>query len=179
MNEILEDTFRHFWDLSKKIGKNFNILLVVEFAMNNSWNATINHTPFMLNCGQNLDDPTIAWLQKRNPAVNEFVGRWSEQLVRARELLRAAQDKYKQYAVLKWSDPPMYRPGDEVLLKTKYFCLTLGLTAKLAPWWAGQFKVIKAVGLFGLAYTIKLPPIVQNMHPTFHVSALRPYNRSI
>jgi hypothetical protein len=72
MNEILEDTTRHFWNLSKKIGKNFKILLVVEFAMN-SWNAKINHTPFMLNCGQNPDDPTIAWLQKRNPAVNKLV----------------------------------------------------------------------------------------------------------
>jgi hypothetical protein len=68
--------------------------------------------------------------------------------------------------------------SDEVLLKTKYFRLTRGLTAKLAPRWVGPFKVIKAVGSFGLAYKIELPRIVQSMHPTFHVSALRPYKRS-
>lgn len=75
----------------------------------------------MLNYGQNPHDPTIAWLRDCNPAVNKFVGRWSEQLVQARELLRATQDMYKQYADRKRSDPPIYQPGDEVLLKTKYF----------------------------------------------------------
>jgi hypothetical protein len=80
------------WVLSKKIGKNLH---VVEFTKNNSWHASIQNTPFMLNYGQNPDDPTIAWLRECNPAVSKLVGRWSEQLVRARELLRAAQDKYK------------------------------------------------------------------------------------
>jgi hypothetical protein len=176
MNGILEDTLRHFVGPFQRDWE--ERLPVVEFAMNNSWNASIQNTPFMLNYGQNPDDPTIAWLRECNPAVNKFVGRWSEQLVRARELLRAAQDKYKQYADRKRSDPPIYQPGDEVLLKTKYFRLTRGLTAKLAPRWVGPFKVIKAGGSFGLAYKIELPRIVQNMHPTFHVSALRPYKRS-
>jgi hypothetical protein len=40
----------------------------------------------MLNYGQNADDLTIAWLRERNPAIKNFVGRWSEQFVRAREL---------------------------------------------------------------------------------------------
>jgi hypothetical protein len=176
MNGMLEDTLRHFVGPFQRDWE--ELLPVVEFAMNNSWNASFQNTPFMLNYGQNPDDRTIAWLRERNSAVNKFVGRWSKQLVRARELLRAAQDKYKQHADRKKSDPPIYQPGDEVLHKTNYFRLTRGLTAKLAPRWVGPFKVIKAVGSFGLAYKIELPRIVQNMHPTLHVSALRPYKRS-
>jgi hypothetical protein len=77
----------------------------------------------MLNYGRDPDDPTFTciWLRDRNPAVNKFVGSWSEQLARAKELLRAAQEQYTQYADRKRSDPPIYKPGDEVLVKTKYF----------------------------------------------------------
>jgi hypothetical protein len=132
MNGILEDTLRHFVGPFQRDWE--ELLPVVEFAMNNSWNASIQNTPFMLNYRQTPDDPPIAWMRECKPAVNKFAGRWSEQLFRARELLRAAQDKYKQYADRKRSDPPIYQPGDEVLLKTKYFRLTRGLTAKLAPW---------------------------------------------
>jgi hypothetical protein len=76
MNGILEDTLRHFVGPFQRDWE--ELLPVVEFAMNNSWNASIQNTPFMLNYGQNPDDPTIAWLRECNPAVNKFVGRWSE-----------------------------------------------------------------------------------------------------
>jgi hypothetical protein len=57
------------------------LLPVVEFAMDNSRHASIQNTPFMLKYGQNIDDPTIAWLRERTPAVKKFVGRWFKQLV--------------------------------------------------------------------------------------------------
>jgi len=90
-----------------------------------------------------------------------------------------------------------------VLLKTKFFKLATGLTPKLAPRWVGPFKVlvrarsrgfpravmacplcntpfkvVHAVGPYKLAYKLELPEVVKRMHPTFHVSALRPYLRS-
>ena len=71
-NGVLEDTLRHFvgpfqddWD---------DKLAVAEFAMNNAWNSSIQNTPFMLNYGQNPDDPTIHFLRQRNKSVNAFVG---------------------------------------------------------------------------------------------------------
>ena len=45
-------------------------LAVAEFAMNNAWNSSIQNTPFMLNYGQNPDDPTIHFLRQRNKSVN-------------------------------------------------------------------------------------------------------------
>ena len=175
-NGVLEDTLRHFvgpfqddWD---------DKLAVAEFAMNNAWNSSIQNTPFMLNYGQNPDDPTIHFLRQRNKSVNALVGRWSEQLAKAKECLQAAQDRQKAAANKHRRDAPDYQPGDEVLLHTSYFKLAAGKSRKLAPRWVGPFKIVKAVGKAKLAYQIELPDVVRNMHPVFHVSALRPYNRS-
>ena len=177
-NGVLEDTLRHF------VGSYQNDwedkLAVIEFAMNNSWNSSwnssIQNTPFMLNYGQNPDDPTIAWLRKRNPAVNKFVGRWSEQLKDAKQCLKAAQERMKTYADKHRRESPDYQPGDEVLLNTKMFRLSSTASRKLAPRWVGPFKIKRAISK--LAYELELPQVVQHMHPVFHVSALRPYLRS-
>ena len=89
VNGVQEDTLRHFvvpyqndWD---------DLLAPVEFALNNSWHHSIRNTPFMLNYGQVPDDPTVAKLRSLNPAVNTFVGKWSEQLALAKLCLEAAQ----------------------------------------------------------------------------------------
>jgi hypothetical protein len=92
-NGILEDTLRHFvgpyqtdWD---------DYLAVAEFAMNNSWNQSIPNTPFMLNFGQHPDTPSALALRSKNPPVDQFGGKWSEQLVRAKRCLamEAAQQR--------------------------------------------------------------------------------------
>jgi hypothetical protein len=57
---------------------------MAEFAINNAWNQSIDKTPFMLNCGQTPDTPEVVALRSMNPAVNKFVGKWSEQLNRAK-----------------------------------------------------------------------------------------------
>jgi hypothetical protein len=63
-NGILEDALRHFvgpyqdnWEET--------LLPVVEFAMNNVWDTSIQNTPFMLNYGQNPDTPFISELRSR------------------------------------------------------------------------------------------------------------------
>ena len=175
-NGVLEDALRHFvgpyqndWDTH---------LPAVEFAMNNAWNESIQNTPFMLNYGQHPNDPTLLEIRERNPAVNRFVGKWSKQLTRAKQCLRAAQDRYKASADKRRREPPDYQPGDEVLLKTSFFKLATGFTPKLAPRWVGPFKVLNAVGPYKLAYKLELPQVIQRTHPVFHVSALRPYLRT-
>ena len=173
MNGVLEDTLRHFvgpyqtdWD---------ERLAVAEFAMNSAFNASVQATPFMLNYGQTPDDPTIAALRSKNPAVNKFVGQWDKQLVHAKKCLKAAQDRMKVYADKHRRPAPEYKPGDQVLLRTKCFKLQSQLCKKLAPRYVGPFKVIKAIEPHKLAYKIELPPHLARMHPVFHVSALKEY----
>ena len=174
-NQVMEDTLRHF------VGPYQNdwedLLPVMEFAMNNAWNSTIQNTPFMLTYGQHPDDPTTAQLRHRNPAVNLFVGKWSEQLARAKRHIHLAQERQKVAADRGRRDAPEYQPGDEVLLNAKYFKRPEGSSRKLLPRWVGPFKIVRAVGHHKLAYEIELPPVVKHMHPVFHVSALQPYRR--
>jgi hypothetical protein len=176
-NGVLEDTLRHFVG---PFQNNWEELLpVAEFAMNNAWNTTIQNTPFMLNFGQNPDTPVIASLRSRNSTVNQFVGRWSEQLSKARDCIQVAQQRQKQYADRHRRAAPIFKPGDEVLLSIKQLRLRGGFKAKLAPRYVGPFKVLSNIGPNNLAYRISLPSHLSRMHNVFHVSALKPYLRSM
>ena len=171
-NGILEDTLRHF------IGPYHSAwedgLAVVEFAMNNAWNESIQNTPFMLNYGQHPNDPVSARLRSQNQQVNRFVGNWHEQLKRAKQCIAAAQQRHKHAADKKRRPAPEYKFGDQVLLKTSFFNVAKGFCRKFAPRWVGPFTV-KKVSKNKLAVTLSLPDKAKRMHPVFHVSALRPY----
>ena len=175
-NQVLEDTLRHFVGPYQQDWE--KILPVAEFAMNNSFNSSIGMTPFMMNYAQNPRDPTTAWIEHRNPAVNKFMGRWSEQLARAKQHLADAKSRQKRFADKHRRDTPVWVPGTEVLLSSKFFRLPESQTRKLSPRWIGPFKVVKAVGNHHLAYELDLPQALNRMHPVFHVSALREYKRS-
>ena len=152
-----------------------DLLAPAEFAMNNSWHHSIRNVPFMLNYGQLPGDPTVAKLRSFNPAVNSFVGKWSDQLAREKLCLEAAQQRMKHYADHKRTPAPRFQPGDQVLLNIKNFRLQSGLCRKLAPRFIGPFKVIEPVGPSQLAFRLDLPSGLR-IHPVFHVSALKPYH---
>jgi hypothetical protein len=84
-NGILEDTLRHFVGPYQTDWGAY--LAVAEFAMNNAWNQRIQNTPFMFKFGQHPDTPEVVALPGRNPAVNKFIGKWSDQLARAERCL--------------------------------------------------------------------------------------------
>ena len=172
VNGVLEGTLRHIvgpyqqdWD---------EVLAPAEFALNNSWHHSIRNTPFMLNYGQNPDDPTVSKLRSLNPAVSQFVGKWSDQLARAKKCLEAAQQRMKHFADKKRRSAPQFQPGDRVLLSVKNFRLQSGFCRKLAPRFVGPFRVIEPVGNSKLAYRLELPEGLR-IHPVFHVSALKAY----
>ena len=174
-NSVIEDMLRHFvgpyqtdWD---------QYISVVEFAMNRTWQATIQNTPFMLNYGQNPNTPQVQTLRSHNRSVNKFIGKWSEQLRRAKRCIRSAQDRQKQQADKRRSLPPPFKPGDEVLVSTKHFKLHEGVKRKLSPRYLGPYKVLRIIKP-QLAYELELPCSLSRVHPVFHVSSLRPYFRS-
>jgi RNase H-like domain found in reverse transcriptase/Reverse transcriptase (RNA-dependent DNA polymerase)/Integrase zinc binding domain len=173
-NGILEDTLRHFvspyqqdWD---------KLLAVAEFAMNNAYNESIKTTPFMLNYGQSPDTPVIAALRRKNPNVNKFVGRWSEQLKEARDCLEAAQQRQKYHADKKRRPAEELAVGDYVLISMKHFELVPGLKLKLAPRFIGPVPITAVIGPKHLAYRVELPPPLHRKHNVFHVSSLKKYH---
>ena len=109
-NSVMKDTLRHFVGPYQKYWE--ELLPVVEFSMNNSFNSAIQNTPFMLTYGQHPDDHASAWLRHRNAAV-DYV-RWSEQLARARKHIAVAQQRMEQNADKHRRPAPEFKPGDEV-----------------------------------------------------------------
>ena len=64
-----------------------------------------------------------------------------------------------------------FSEGDQVLLSSRN--LPLEGTRKLALRWMGPFKVLQKIG--PVAYRLELPVRWSTVHPTFHVSLLRPW----
>ena len=70
--------------------------------------------------------------------------------------------------------------GDKVMLKLPHKVLRkfrMGVIHKgLMPKYNGTFEVVKRVG--SIAYRLKLPERLK-VHPTFHVSLLKPYHEDL
>lgn len=74
------------------------------------------------------------------------------------------------------SDEPELREGELVYLSTKNLKMPTNRARKLCPRFIGPYKVLSCYPE-KLSYTIELPTALQKrrIHPTFHVSLLRPY----
>jgi hypothetical protein len=128
-NGILEDTLHRFVGPYQRDWDQH--LAVAEFAMNNADHSGICNAPFMLNYGQHPVDPVLATLQHTNPAVSKV--------------------KHRRPA-------PDYLPGDQVLLKAKFFQLSPGLSKTLSSRWVGPFTIKEVLHPHKLAVRLDLPP---------------------
>ena len=77
----------------------------------------------------------------------------------------------KQQADRRRRPTPVYRVGQRVWLSTKDIPIRGG-TRKLAPWHVGPFVVSRIIS--PTAVRLRLPPTMRRIHPTFHVSRLKP-----
>ncbi len=98
MNRVLEDMLRHYvnpyqndWD---------EYLTVVEFAINNAFQTSIQNTPFFLNYGQHPMTPLTLQVdqQVRVPGAVKFLNDNVEAIRQAKACLVATQDRQKAYA---------------------------------------------------------------------------------
>ncbi|KAJ0812671.1 putative chromatin remodeling & transcriptional activation CHROMO-DOMAIN family [Helianthus annuus] len=89
-----------------------------------------------------------------------------------RTKLKAAQDRQKAYAD-KRRRPIEFQVGDFVLLKVSPWkgIIRFRKRGKLGPRYIGPFKILARVGR--VAYRLELPPALEGIHNTFHVSQLR------
>ena len=77
----------------------------------------------------------------------------------------------KQLADRRRIPAPTYRVVQRVWLSTKNIPIQGG-TRKLAPCFVGPFNIIKVIS--PTAVRLRLPPTTRRVHPTFHVSRLKP-----
>jgi hypothetical protein len=176
-NRVLEDVLRHY------VSKNQNDwdmhLTAAEIAVNSSVQASTNFTPYYLNCGCN---PTFTFNSAVPSTQNELASQMlltlQQNLDAARSNMMEARDRQTHYAN-KQRREFIFKEGEEVLLSTKYISLKPGIAHKLSARYTGPFKIIQVVS--PVAYKLDLPNdwiSRKRIHPVFHVSLLKKYNRN-
>ncbi|KAL4032615.1 hypothetical protein IC575_005695 [Cucumis melo] len=173
LNQVLEDMLRACalefpgsWD---------SHLHLMEFAYNNSYQATIGMTPFEALYGKCCRSPVcwgeVGWQRLMGP---ELVQSTNEAIQKIRSRMHTAQSRQKSYADVRRKDLE-FEVGDKVFLKVAPMrgVLRFKRRGKLSPRFVGPFEILERIG--PVAYRLALPPSLSTVHDVFHVSMLRKY----
>jgi len=150
-------------------------LPLIEFAYNNSYQASIQMAPFEALYGRKCRSP-LCWveLSERRMFGPDLVDQTAVQIDKIRKRLLTAQSRQKSYADVR-RKPLEFEEGEHVFLK---LTPTTGAgrsikVKKLHPRYIGPFQILSRVG--SVAYKLALPPHLSKIHDVFHVSQLKKY----
>ena len=168
MNRLLEETLRHY--VNDNQSNWVNLLPMAEFAINNSWNSSIQSTPFYLNFGQH---PRLPADPNSDAPVHttSFASRFHAALGSAKHALAKAHEKMKKINI---GTPIAYHVGQQVLLSSKNLAHHPSLSRKLMPKWVGPFTIIDTITKDAQVVAVRLQ-LPWPIHPTFSTSIVKPY----
>ena len=150
-------------------------LSLIEFAYNNSYQASIGMAPYEALYGRRCRTP-ICWdeMGERKLIGPELVQMTTDKIKVIRDNLKIAQDRQKSYADKRRKDLE-FQVGDKVFLRISPWkgIIRFGKRGKLSPRFIGPYEVIGKVG--EVAYRLELPAELSRIHNVFHVSMLRKY----
>ena len=150
-------------------------LPLIEFAYNNSYQATIGMAPYEALYGRKCRSP-IHWYEtgERKYLGPELVEQATEAIRTIQQRMKTAQSRQKSYADVR-RRPLEFEIGDKVFLKVAPIrgIMRFGKKGKLSPRYVGPFEVLERIG--AMAYRLALPPPMAGVHDVFHVSMLRKY----
>ncbi|GKA72912.1 putative reverse transcriptase domain-containing protein [Tanacetum coccineum] len=127
-------------------------LLLIEFSYNNIYHSSVRCASFKALYGRKCRLPIL----------------WAE----IKDRLKAARDCQKSYADRR-RKPLEFSVGDHVLLKVSPWkgVVRFEKKGKLTPRFVGPFEITKRIGT--VAYRLRLPEELNDVHDTFHVSNLK------
>ena len=150
-------------------------LPLIEFADNNSYQASIQMAPYEALYGRPCQSP-ICWTEVGESSIIglDLIINTSNKVGMIRKRLLTAQSRQKSYADVR-RRPLEFKVGDHVFLKVmpKRGVIRFGKRGKLSPRYIGPFEVLERVG--AVAYRLALPPSLSTVHEVFHISMLRKY----
>ena len=146
----------------------------VEYAHNTLVNASTGLSPFMASLG--YQPPLFPELEDEIavPSVQTHLRRCRHTWKRIRAALLRASSRSQLQANKHRLPPPQYAPGQKVWLRAKDLPLK-GVPPKLSPRFIGPFERETIINL--CAVRLRLPPSLR-VHPTFHVSQVKPVSTS-
>ena len=149
-------------------------LVWVEYAHNSLPTSATGISPF--HCAFGYQPPLFPDNEREAsvPSAYAMVQRCRRVWAAARQILIRQGDRVKRYADRKRRPAPDYRPGQRVWLSAKDLNLK-GSPKKLAPRFVGPFPITRNIG--PAAVRLRLPRSLR-VHPTFHVSQIKPAKES-
>ena len=158
--------FRGSWDTH---------LPLMEFAYNNSYQASIGMAPYEALYGRKCRTP-VCWdeVGERKLVGPEIVQVTCDKIKVIRDRLNIAQDRHKSYANNRRRDL-VFEVGDMVFLRISPWkgVLRFGKRGKLSPRYIGPYRIVERIR--EVAYRLELPFDLDRIHDVFHVSMLRKY----
>ena len=149
-------------------------LLWVEYAHNTLTSSATGLSPF--ECTYGFQPPLFPALEKEAscPSVQDFIRRCRRTWTRAKAALLRAADRYTVASNRHRSKVPDYHPVQKVWLSTRDLPLWVE-SKKLSPRFIGPFEIQEIVK--PVAVRLKLPRSMR-VHPTYHVSKVKPVRES-
>ncbi|KAA0036007.1 pol protein [Cucumis melo var. makuwa] len=173
LNQILEDMLRAC--VLEFSGSWDSHLHLMEFAYNNSYQATIGMAPFEALYGKCCRSP-VCWgeVGEQRMLGPELVQTTNAAIQKIRARMLTTQSRQKSYADIRRKDLE-FEVGDMVFLKVAPMkgVLRFAKKGKLSPRFVGPFEILERIG--PVAYRLALPPSFAAVHDVFHISMLRKY----
>jgi len=148
----------------------YDLLSIAKFQHNNHIHSAMQQPPFLLDMGR---IPRMGFELRQDPSsletVNEFTKRMEAATEKAKSAICKVQKDITRYYNRRRSPAPVFKPGDWVYLDASNIRTTRP-SLKLSHRRLGPFEIERQVG--PLAYRLKLPYGLRQLHPVFNVVKL-------